>query len=311
MMEGLVMKSTGSWYTVRGTDQKDYSCRTRGKLKLKGFKTTNPIAVGDRVAFELEPTNDDHLPSGLIFKILDRENYIIRKSIQKTGHGHIIAANIDQAMLIATIVYPRTSLGFIDRFLVSAEAFRIPQIIVFNKADILDDALLEHQQQVIAIYEQLDIPCLTVSALTEKGLQELQDYLSQKTTLISGHSGVGKSTLVNKIAPQIAQKTGKVSDFAQKGIHTTTFAEMFALNENTMIIDTPGIKELGLIDIGEAELSDYFPEMRERAQFCKFHNCRHTHEPRCAIKEGIEAGEIAPTRYDAYLSMLEDHDNRR
>lgn len=307
-MEGIVTKSTGSWYEVRTNEKEFYTCRTRGKLRLAGAKTTNPIAVGDIVLFEPE---EDQEMQGLIFEIKPRSNYIIRQSIKKKAQGHIIAANIDQAILVATLIYPRTSLGFIDRFLVTAESFRIPQVLVFNKADILDDRGLETQKGVMEIYTKLGVKCLEVSATEKTGLAQFNEIIKGKTGLISGHSGVGKSTLLNAIAPDIEQKTSEVSDFAQKGVHTTTFAEMFEVAPDTYLIDTPGIKELGLIDIEKEELSDYFPEMRAFINDCKYHNCEHTHEPGCAIKQAVEDGEIETSRYYNYLSMLEGDDNRR
>ncbi len=307
-MEGVVTKSTGSWYEVRIDNGQSYTCRTRGKLRLAGFKTTNPIAVGDVVLFDLE---QEHENQGLIFEVKPRNNYIIRQSIKKKAHGHIIAANIDQAILVVTLVYPRTSLGFIDRFLVTAESFRIPQVLVFNKADILDDRGLETQKEIMAIYTQIGVKCLEVSAIEKTGLDDFLKVIQDKKSLISGHSGVGKSTLLNAIAPDIDQKTSEVSDFAQKGVHTTTFAEMFEISEGTFLIDTPGIKELGLIDIEKEELSDYFPEMRSLINECKYHNCEHTHEPGCAIKAAVEEGLIEGSRYYNYLSMLEGDDNRR
>lgn len=307
-MTGLVFKSTGSWYEVLAEDGLYYSCRTRGKLRLKGFKTTNPIAVGDQVVFSVE---HDSKRQGLISEISPRENYIIRKSIKLKSQGHIIASNIDQAILIATLVYPRTSLGFIDRFLVTAESFRIPQVLVFNKVDLVHEQQMEMLDDIISIYEKLGITCLKISATENIGLTGFKELLHHKKSLLSGHSGVGKSTLLNKIDPDIEQKTGSISDFAQKGIHTTTFAEMFQLAPNTFIIDTPGIKELGIIDINPEELSDYFPEMRAISAECKFHNCTHTHEPKCAVKAAIDNGEISESRYISYLSILEGDDNRR
>ncbi len=306
-MKGLVLRSTGSWYDVKGQDNQIYQCRTRGKLRLSGIKTTNPVAVGDYVLFEpVEEINE-----GIINEICQRENYIIRKSIKNKNHGHIISANIDQSLLIATISYPKTSTGFIDRLLVSAEAFRIPQIIVFNKTDLLDEKAQKQLDKYAAIYEAIGVKCLKVSAKLNEGIAAIESLLQGKKTLISGHSGVGKSTLVNCIAPDLELDTSEVSDFAEKGVHTTTFAEMFKLNDSTYIIDTPGIKELGLIDIGENELSDYFPEMRALIGKCKFNNCKHTHEPGCAIKKAVENETISISRYKSYLSMLEDSDNRR
>lgn len=305
-MKGLVLRSTGSWYDVKGEDNKLYNCRTKGKLRLSGFKTTNPIAVGDIVAFEIANKHE-----GIITAIEERKNYIIRKSIKNKNQGHIIASNIDQTVLVATMTFPKTSLGFIDRFLVSAEAFRIPQVIVFNKTDLLDSKAIAKQNQYIELYTSLGVTCLEASALENEGIEKFKDCLKGKKSLLSGHSGVGKSTLVNCIAPKLDLKTSEVSDFAEKGVHTTTFAEMFEIGKDTYIIDTPGIKELGLIDIEDGELSDYFPEMRAMIGECRFHNCLHTHEPGCAIKKAIEEGIIATSRYKSYLSMLENDDNRR
>lgn len=307
-MEGVVMKSTGSWYHVYA-DGEEFQCRTRGKLRLKGYKVTNPIAVGDQVVFELDKTSDEQ--TGVITQILPRHNYIIRKSIHKTGHSHLIASNIDQAMIVATVAYPRTSLGFIDRFAVAAESFRIPVILVFNKIDILDEKGISYVDELIELYENIGVKCLKVSAIEEKGIAEVEAVLKNKRTLIAGHSGVGKSTLINKINPEINQKIGEVSEFAQKGTHTTTFAHMFELEDNTFIIDTPGIKEYGLVEMSDQELSDYFPEMRALIGQCKFHDCTHTHEPGCAVLDAVENGVIAPSRYISYLSILEDDDNRR
>ncbi len=307
-MEGLVLKSTGSWYQVKGTDEALYTCRTRGKLRLKGFKTTNPIAVGDVVSFDRE---DGDETQGVITEILPRKNYIIRKSIKKTGHGHILAANIDQALLVATLIFPRTSTGFIDRFLISAESFRIPQVVVFNKFDLLSDKEIAAQNDVIAMYEQIGVKCLQISAKDEKGIKEVEELLKGKKTLVSGHSGVGKSTILNLLSSEITQTVKEVSDYAAKGVHTTTFAEMFDLDNSTYVIDTPGIKEFGLIDIEEEELADYFPEMRGIQNDCKFYNCKHTHEPKCAVKTAVDEGGIDTRRYLSYLSMLEDDDSHR
>ncbi len=305
-MRGLVMRSTGSWYDVMAENHQKYACRTRGKLRIAGFKTTNPIAVGDYVHFELDASGE-----GIISEIEQRENYIIRKSIKNKNQGHIIAANIDQTILVATITFPRTSLGFIDRFLVSAEAFRIPQVLIFNKTDILTAEERHLQQDYIKLYEKIGVTCFEVSALNQEGLAPIFKLLENKKSLISGHSGVGKSTLINALAPKLDLKTSAVSDFAEKGVHTTTFAEMFEITTNTFLIDTPGIKELGLIDIETDELSDYFPEMRALIGECKFHNCLHTVEPGCAIKAAVTSGDIAESRYKSYVSMLVDDDNRR
>ena len=305
-MKGLILKSTGSWYEVEGEDKEIYAARMRGKIRLDGIKETNPVAVGDYVLLQIEKDKE-----GIITEILPRQNFISRQSVKKTGHAHIIAANIDQALLVVTWAKPRTSLGFIDRFLVAAESFRIPQIIVFNKEDLLDDEERKEIENLISLYSSLNVKCILLSAKNEEVAQLLFPILQNKKTLFSGHSGVGKSTLINQLG-NINQKTSLISDFSSKGIHTTTFAEMFSLDENTYIIDTPGIKELGLVDISEEELSDYFVEMRELRLSCKFGSrCLHHHEPSCAVKEAVSTGKIAQSRYSNYLSMLLGEDNRK
>jgi ribosome biogenesis GTPase len=307
-MHGMVMRSTGSWYEIL-TDQKEiFKGRLPGKFKLKNFKVTNPIAVGDYVDFTIENTAERTV---LIEKIHPRENYMIRKSVHKTGHGHMIAANIDQSILVVTLVLPRTSLGFIDRFLVSCEAFRIPAVLVFNKIDLYDEALYEYQQDLINIYESLGYKCILTSVQTGQGIEDFKNILKNKKSLISGHSGVGKSSIVNLIAPDLELKTGDISGFSLKGKHTTTFAEMFELEPDTYIIDTPGIKELGIFEMEEEEISHYFPEMRNLLGHCRFHNCKHFNEPGCTIIQQVEKGEIALSRYESYLSMLTNEDSRR
>ncbi|WP_460952210.1 ribosome small subunit-dependent GTPase A [Spirosoma daeguense] len=305
---GLVIRSTGSWYDVRDPDGHVFQGRLKGKFKIKGLKVTNPIAVGDKVAFEIEDVTEN---TAVITDIAPRENYIIRQSVHKTAHGHILAANIDQAVLLATLTLPRTSLGFIDRFLVSAESFRIPTVVVFNKTDILNEDGLAYQQEIMEMYEQIGYTCLATSAMEGEGVDTFRQLLDHKVTLLSGHSGVGKSSLVNAISPDLNLRTNEVSTFANKGVHTTTFAEMFELAPATFIIDTPGIKELGLIDTSKEEIGHYFPEMRDRLNECRFHNCLHINEPGCAIKDAVAEGEIAESRYMSYLSMMEGGDNRR
>lgn len=308
MPKGLVMRSTGSWYEVQTEEKKQLQCRLRGKFKLKELKVTNPIAVGDRVEYILE---DEVENTGIITDILERDNYIIRKSVHKTAHGHMLASNLDQAVLIATLALPRTSLGFIDRFLVSAETFRIPSKIVFNKIDLFNEEGLAQLDEICQMYEAIGYECLQTSASEAIGIEAFEQLLKGKKSLISGHSGVGKSTLVNSIAPDLSLRTSEVSSFANKGVHTTTFAEMFEIQPETYIIDTPGIKELGLFDIENQELSHYFPEMRKLLGHCKFHNCLHVNEPKCAVIEALEAGEIAPERYESYLSMMVNDDSHR
>jgi ribosome biogenesis GTPase / thiamine phosphate phosphatase len=307
-MKGLVMRSTGSWYEVLDENKHTWKCRLRGKFKIKGLKTSNPIAVGDRVLFDIEDKVEN---TGIIHDITQRENYIIRKSVHKTAHGHILAANLDQAVVIMTLNYPRTSLGFLDRFLVSAESFRIPTIIVFNKVDLLSEEEKEYLVDLATMYDEIGYPSIFTSATANIGIQEFEDILKNKISLISGHSGVGKSTLVNQISPDLDLKTKEISTFANKGVHTTTFSTMFEISENSYIIDTPGIKELGLIDIEKAELSHFFPEMRELLNKCKYHNCKHINEPQCAVIQAVKDGNIQASRYASYLSMMDDDDNRR
>lgn len=305
---GLVMRSTGSWYDVRSEDGDILQCRLKGKFKIMGLKVTNPIAVGDKVVYEIE---DENRNTGIISEILPRENYIIRQSVHKSAHGHLLATNIDQAVLIATLTFPRTSLGFIDRFLVAAESFRIPTVLIFNKLDLLDDDQVAYQEELTQLYESLNYPCLFTSAINGNGVTEFHDVLRGKVSLIAGHSGVGKSTLVNAIAPDLDLRTSNVSTFANKGVHTTTFAEMFEIDAETFIIDSPGIKELGLADIQKEEISHYFPEMLELINQCRFNNCLHLDEPNCAIKDAVMEGQIAQSRYFSYLSMMDGGDNRK
>jgi ribosome biogenesis GTPase / thiamine phosphate phosphatase len=304
-MRGVVMKSTGSWYDVLGDDQQVYKCRMRGKFRLDESKETNPVAVGDYV--ELAQENDE----SMIEEILPRDNFIVRQSVKRTGHTHVIAANIDQAMLLATLAMPRTSLGFIDRFIVAAESFRIPQILVFNKADLLNDKQQQEVNELIDLYTPLNIKCVLTSIKNDEQ-HAIAELLNNKKTLIAGHSGVGKSTLINRLSADIEQKTSAVSDFSSKGTHTTTFAEMFQINEKTFIIDTPGIKELGLVDMHPEEISDYFVEMRALRSQCKFGaRCLHINEPKCAVHEALTLGSVAQSRYDSYVSMVKNEDNRR
>ncbi|MEJ0033084.1 MAG: ribosome small subunit-dependent GTPase A [Bacteroidota bacterium] len=301
-MKGLVMKSTGSWYDVLADDGHVYQSRIRGKIRLEEIKETNPVAVGDYV--ELDTTES------IITGILPRENYIARKAVKKSGQWHVIAANIDQALIVVSLSFPRTSLGFIDRFTVSAEAFRIPQVIVFNKKDLLNEEELEYVNDLIALYESLGVKCILMSALYDD--VDLKNIISKKKTLITGHSGSGKSTLVNKLSPSIHQKTSEVSGFSSKGIHTTTFAEMFDVGDNTYVIDTPGIKEMGMVDMKPEEVSDYFVEMRDLRLECRFGSrCLHVNEPGCAVKNAVEKGRIAIPRYESYLSIISGDDNRK
>ena len=304
---GRVIKSTGSWYLVR-VGEEDIQARLRGKFKQDNLKLTNPIAVGDYVELALE----ENQATAVISSILPRENYIIRKSTRKTNFSHILASNIDQAFLIITLRNPRTSLGFIDRFLVSTESFRIPTTLVVNKMDIIKKELdLEFLQDIKEIYEPLGYPVLTISATEGKGLEEdFKQLLQGKTTLFSGHSGVGKSTLLNRLVPKANQATKEVSGFTTKGVHTTTFAEMFDY-EGGFIIDTPGIKEFGILDIEEQELSHYFVELRQYLGQCRYNDCRHVNEPGCVVLEKLEEGYIHPYRYDSYVRILNEEDSYR
>jgi len=307
-MKGLVIRSTGSWYEVRDEEGEIWQCRLKGKFKIQGLKVTNPIAVGDRVTWEIE---NESSQTGMITDISLRENYIVRASVHKTAHAHILAANIDQIIVIATLTFPRTSLGFIDRLLVTAESFRIPSVLVFNKYDLFDDYMKTAQQEVVDLYTSIGYQCLVTSTVTGEGIEDFKSLLSHKVSLLSGHSGVGKSTLLNTIAPDLNLRTKAVSTFANKGVHTTTFAEMFEIASETFIIDSPGIKELGLSNIEKEEISHYFPEMRKMLNECRFDDCLHIDEPKCAVKNAVEEGEIAMSRYQSYLSMVSGQDNRK
>ncbi|MFL5751986.1 MAG: ribosome small subunit-dependent GTPase A [Bacteroidia bacterium] len=297
-MRGLVTKSTGSWYTVRDDKGRYHECRIAGKIRLDDRKTTNPVVVGDVVDFTMDEE------SAVINKIEERRNYIIRKSINLSKQTQIIAANIDQAFLIATLVLPRTSTGFIDRFLVTAEAYEIPVTLVFNKSDLLDEELTNVQEELMNVYRNLGYRCLSVSAMREEDMQQLKELMKNKTNLVSGHSGVGKSTLINAIQPGLKLKTGEISEAHSKGKHTTTFSELFELELGGYIIDTPGIKELGLVEMKKEEVGHYFPEIRARMNECRFNNCLHVNEPKCAVREAVEKGEIDAERYHNYLSIL-------
>lgn len=305
-MRGLVTKSTGSWYTVQDENGRHVECRIKGKFRTKGIRTTNPIAVGDWVDFQMEPDQD----SAIIIALEPRRNYIIRKSINLSKQTQIIGANLDQAMLIVTLASPPTSLGFIDRFLVTAEAYDIPAILVFNKLDLFSEEGLEVLADYMDLYERIGYPCYAVSARQGDGMEDIRLLLQNKTTLISGHSGVGKSTFVNAVSPEAELRTGAISDWSDKGKHTTTFAEMIDLSFGGKIIDTPGIRELGIVDIEKEELSHFFPEMRARLNECRFHNCRHINEPGCVILQALEQGDIEPSRYDSYLSIYNNQDTR-
>ncbi len=304
--QGTVLKSTGSWYEILSPEGEKLNARLRGKLKIKGLKSTNPITVGDEVIYDIDPLGEEE--SVVIKDILARKNYIVRKSIKKSAQAHLIASNVDQAVLVVTVSQPTTSLGFVDRFLVACESFRIPVTLVFNKADLFTEGAIEYCEAVMDMYEELGYPCIVTSVLEKIGLDDLKNVLDKKKTLIAGHSGTGKSSLINSIYSQKDLKIGEISSAHNKGKHTTTFAEMFHLDDNTYVIDSPGIKELGLFDIEKENISHYFPEMRNELNNCKFHNCTHMHEPGCKVKELVENGEITHTRYASYQSMFEGED---
>lgn len=299
-MKGIVVKSTGSWYTVKLQDGKIVDARIQGKFRLKGIRSTNPVAVGDFVTLKQEDG------TSVITDIDDRKNYIVRKSINLSKRSHIIAANIDQAILIATISQPKTTTGFMDRFLVSAEAYHIPTIIVFNKSDIYNKEELAELNYLSSIYSKMGYTCIAVSATEGTNVDKFKELLKHKTSVVSGHSGVGKSTLLNKIEPSLNLKTSEISEMHEQGKHTTTFAEMFELSFGGNIIDTPGVRAFGLIDFDKADLSHYFPDMRNVLDQCQFNNCQHINEPKCAVKKAVEEGSIAEFRYNNYLSMYND-----
>lgn len=302
-MEGLVIKSTGSWYAVKDGSGSVIDCRIKGKFRIKGIKSTNPVAVGDRVSFEL--TEDG---KGVIHSIEDRKNYIIRKATKLSKQTHIIAANIDQAILIVTLAMPRTLTGFIDRFLVTAEAYRIPVIIVFNKTDIYDEKLNEELQNMKSVYEKVGYRCLETSATEGINMEQVEEVMAGKVNLIAGNSGVGKSTLINAIEPGLELKTAEVSELHELGKHTTSFSEMFGLSGGGYIIDTPGIKSFGMVDFEKEELWHYFPEIFKIGEHCKFHNCVHINEPECKVKEAVENGDIGSFRYESYLKIYYGED---
>ena len=309
MKEGLVIRTTGNWYRVLTDGGEAVECRLRGNYRLRGNKQTNPVAVGDHVLFELEADG-----TGVIHDVRDRSNYIVRRATKLSKQTHVIAANIDLLCVVATLGLPRTSTGFIDRLLVTAEAYHIPACIIFNKCDLLvDDELRAMQDELSELYRSVGYPVLEVSALKGSGIDELKAMIAGKTVLFSGHSGVGKSAMLNALCPGLALKVGAISDWSLKGKHTTTFAEIFPIQLSTLhsslstyLIDTPGIKEFGMVDFTPQELSHFFPEMRRVLHDCYFADCTHRHEPRCAVKEAIDNGTISEERYRNYLSIIED-----
>ena len=306
-MKGLVVKNTGSWYTVRTDDGQLLDCKVKGNFRIKGIRSTNPVAVGDRVTVNAE---------GWITGIDDRRNYIIRKSINLSKQSHILAANVDQALLIVTVVRPETSTTFIDRFLASAEAYSVPVVLVFNKTDTLSADEQHYQQMMVTLYETIGYECRQVSAVTGQGVDELRPLLCGKVTLLSGNSGVGKSTLINRLVPGANLRTAEISDAHQAGQHTTTFSEMISLApptapEGAYLIDTPGIKGFGTFDMEREEISSYFREIFRFSKDCRFSNCTHTHEPGCAVLRAVDDHLIAQSRYQSYLSMLDDKDESK
>ncbi|GGX06220.1 ribosome small subunit-dependent GTPase A [Aquimarina muelleri] len=302
-MTGIVYKSTGSWYTVKADNSKIYECRIKGKFRIKGIKSTNPITVGDVVDFRLDTNSDQE--TGVIENIHERQNYIIRKSVNLSKQTHIIASNIDVVFLLITLNNPTTFTTFIDRFLVTAEAYGIKAILLFNKIDTYNEEELLEVKYLAALYRKIGYECIGISAKSGKNVDKVKDVMTGKVSMFSGHSGVGKSTLVNAIAPELSLKTAKISDQHQQGQHTTTFAEMFDLSFDAKIIDTPGIKGFGIVDIEREEIGDYFPEFFRLKSECKFNNCLHVNEPKCAVKEALDAEEIAWSRYKSYLQILE------
>lgn len=300
-MQGTVIKSSGSVYGVRAIDGTVVDCRVKGNFRLKGIRSTNPVAVGDNVIFDMREDG-----TAYIVDILERKNYIVRKASNLSKQSHILAANLDLCFLIVTVSHPVTATTFIDRFLASAEAYRVPVVIVFNKTDLYNNTEQEELEYLTALYESIGYRCLHTSTITKSGIDTLKEMMQSKTSLFAGNSGVGKSSLVNAISPEIAAKVGEISKTHDTGMHTTTYTEMFEFMPDSYIVDTPGVKGFGTFDMEVEEISHYFVEFFELSKDCRYGNCTHTHEPGCAVLEALERGEIAPSRYQSYLSMLED-----
>lgn len=305
-MKGLVIKNTGSWYTVKADDGSVVESKIKGNFRLRGIRSTNPVAVGDRVEIVCNAEG-----TAFITQIEDRRNYIVRKSQNLSKQSHIIAANVDQAFLMVTVSHPQTSTTFIDRFLASAEAYSVPVVLVFNKTDLLTPEERHYQQMMVTLYETVGYVCREVSAVQGDGIDGLRALLSDRVTVLSGNSGVGKSTLINALVPGVNLRTAEISDAHDAGMHTTTFSEMIELPARGYLIDTPGIKGFGTFDMEPEEISSYFKEIFQTSQHCRFSNCTHTHEPGCAVIEAVENHYIAASRYQSYLSMLEDKDDQK
>ncbi|MBS9462290.1 ribosome small subunit-dependent GTPase A [Flagellimonas sp. 389] len=305
-MKGTIYKSTGSWYTVKSEEGDFYECRIKGKFRIKGIKSTNPVAVGDYVVFELEEIGDETV--AVITEIKDRKNYIIRKSVNLSKQTHIIAANLDQVFLLVTLNNPQTFTSFIDRFLITAEAYEIPVVILFNKMDIYDENEMEEIEHLVALYKSIGYHCVDIAAAIGTNVEIVKELMIHKTSMFSGHSGVGKSTLINAIEPGLELKTAEISEQHLQGQHTTTFAEMYDLSFGARIIDTPGIKGFGIVDMEQNEIGDYFPEFFKLKSQCKFNNCLHLDEPKCAVKEALENDEISWSRYRSYVQMITGED---
>lgn len=302
-MQGLVIRNTGSFYQVKTSDGEIVNCRIKGKFRIQGIKSTNPVAVGDYVTFSVTPEGE-----GLISEIAERKNYVVRCPANLSKQRHVIAANVDQALLIVTVNYPETSTTFIDRFLATCEAYRVPAKIIINKKDLYSEEELEYMRNLMFLYEQIGYQCFAVSALTGDGVDNVRELLTGRVSLLSGNSGVGKSSLINAVCPDFKAKTGEISEIHNKGMHTTTFSEMFELDEGTYLIDTPGIKGFGTIDFEKEEVGHFFPEIFRISKDCRFGNCTHVHEPGCAVIKAVEESYISQSRYNSYLSVMEDCD---